>query len=702
MSDSQTFPQQSSSASGSVLPEITGFQFGQGEACGAGTCYVVRSTDSPPGRLYLMTRLKSSGRDVAAVQRDAQTLMKVTHPGLAPVLRVGLAGEDLYQLLPAPAGPPLSDQLRGRPMETRTAVELVSSLAGAVAAAHEKGIAHLDLHPGNVECVGDDQYRITRFAMAPVPVDTAAAAEVSARLPYLAPELLRGSPAAEMSADVYSLGAILCELLTGRPPWLAGDTAVMKQRILSGNSFDLKSFDASLPSDLRRIVNKCLERSPELRYESAGELAADLRRFLSGELVQARGPGLWRRLYRSIVEHPVRTVIVPAIMLALFRWAINGWTSFDEMTKLYATTLFEKSAVQTDLERTEVNLRESFHLLERFTKTLGRPEFDHDPQIEAIRKQVYPDLMDFHTTLQHRNGDMVGDDLFVGMSKFQTAILHRLAGDLPQAEEGLHNSLRLMQFKRRVPTKRGNLKDDDPMVMTILGEGNREEGLLLIASDRADESVGCFDAALYNYDQIVQQGAGNRIVDYRMAQILVNRARARRLTGEYSKALADLEEGTKLLKPITADDVPPDDIGLLTCDLHNERGLTHLALEEPEAANQDLQQALELTAEVKQKSQAFDVRPRQADLHAALAGVMKVLQQPAEAEMQLKKSLELWKMLSEDRPEIRQFHLKQAEVHTALGQTAEAEAARARAEKLVPQNPVKMAIPRAFIPKQLP
>jgi len=105
---------------------------------------------------------------------------------------------------------------------------------------------------------------------------------------------------------------------------------------------------------------------------------------------------------------------------------------------------------------------------------------------------------------------------------------------------------------------------------------------------------------------------------------------------------------------------------------------------------------------MKTPRNALELRPRTADLHADLAQVMHSRQQPAEAEQQLKNSLELWKMLCEEHPEIRQFHLKQAEVLTALGQTADAEAAKSRAEKLVPQNPLKMAIPKEFIPKQLP
>jgi tetratricopeptide (TPR) repeat protein len=298
---------------------------------------------------------------------------------------------------------------------------------------------------------------------------------------------------------------------------------------------------------------------------------------------------------------------------------------------------------------------------------------------------------------------MVGDDFFVGMSKLQMGLLYRFAGDLPQAEENLHNCLRLMQFKRRVPTGRGNLKDDDPIVMTILGEGNRHEGLLLIDSQRAGEAVGCFDAALYNYEQILQQKAGTPVVDYRMARILMDRARARRIIEEVTKGLADLQQAEQLLQSVTNEHVPDDELRLLRADILRERGLLHLLAEAPAEAERELREALAVTSGLaEQPDAALELRPRLARLHADLAGVLRASQQQAGAETELKNALEHWKMLSDAHPRLPQFLEEQATLLVALGQPAEAEAARAKAQSLVPQNPIKMAIPREFVPKQLP
>jgi tetratricopeptide (TPR) repeat protein len=289
------------------------------------------------------------------------------------------------------------------------------------------------------------------------------------------------------------------------------------------------------------------------------------------------------------------------------------------------------------------------------------------------------------------------------MSKLQMGLLNRFAGDLPQAEENLHNCLRLMQFKRRVPTGRGNLKDDDPVIMTILAEGNRHEGLLLIDSQRAGEAVGCFDAALYNYDQILQQQAGTPVVDYRMARILMDRARARRIIEEVTKGLADLQQAEQLLQKVTTEHVPEDELQLLRADILRERGLLHLVAEAPAEAERELREALAVTtALAKQPDAALDLRPRLARLHGDLADVLRASQQQTGAETELKNALEHWKMLSDAYPRLPQFFEEQANLLVALGQTAEAEAARAKAQSLVPQNPIKMAIPREFVPKQLP
>jgi tetratricopeptide (TPR) repeat protein len=650
-----------------------------------------------------MDRLSASGRDCLAIQRDAQALLKLNDLGLGRVVSVGEHAGVLYQVLEPATGPALQQHLRGRPLPTAEAVELVAGLARAVGWAHEKGVPHLDLHPGTIERSTTGALTVSRFALAAVPLQETDPSVDLEQLPYRAPEQLKGQPTPDMTADVFSLGVLLCELLTGRTPWSAGEPAALRQKILKGPPFQVQTLDASLPRPLRRIVDKCLERNPELRYESAVELAADLKRFLSGEVVQGRRPGLWRRLGRSIARHPFRNLVVPVAFAGVLAWALNGWSSFDQMSELYFTTLREKKGVQNDLQRTEVNLRESLDTIERMTTTLGRAEFEHDPQVTAIRKQLFPDLMNFHSTLQRRNGDMVGDDFFVGMSKLQMGLLNRFAGDLPQAEENLHNCLRLMQFKRRVPTGRGNLKDDDPVIMTILAEGNRHEGLLLIDSQRAGEAVGCFDAALYNYDQILQQQAGTPVVDYRMARILMDRARARRIIEEVTKGLADLQQAEQLLQKVTTEHVPEDELQLLRADILRERGLLHLVAEAPAEAERELREALAVTtALAKQPDAALDLRPRLARLHGDLADVLRASQQQTGAETELKNALEHWKMLSDAYPRLPQFFEEQANLLVALGQTAEAEAARAKAQSLVPQNPIKMAIPREFVPKQLP
>jgi serine/threonine-protein kinase len=232
--------------------------------------------------------------DRARLRAEAQAQARLQHPNIVPIYEVGEAEGCPYLALEFVPGGTLGRKLAGTPQPAAAAARLVEALARAVHHAHQHGLVHRDLKPANVLLAADGTPKITDFGLAKrlEGPQTTASGEIRGTPSYMAPEQAADNPVAVgPAADVYALGAILYELLTGRPPFLAESALATLLQVRSLDPVPPRRMQPHVPRDLEMICLKCLHKDPSRRYPTAEGLAEDLRRFREGEPIVARPVG---------------------------------------------------------------------------------------------------------------------------------------------------------------------------------------------------------------------------------------------------------------------------------------------------------------------------------------------------------------------------------------------------------------------------
>ena len=249
--------------------------------------------------------LASDSAVMARLSREAQSAARLHHPGIVPVYEVGSEAGLPYIVSEFVDGPTLAQAVAERAIEPDAAAALVAALADALAYAHACGVIHRDIKPGNVLMRGGESPVLTDFGLAQLAEADAALTregEILGTPAYMPPEQARGDVAAiDERSDVYSLGVVLFELLSGRPPFEGTTSASVLYAVLHREPADLVATSGSIPADLATISLKAMAKVPGDRYASAEALGADLRRYLAHEPIRARrlGPlgqmALWVR-----------------------------------------------------------------------------------------------------------------------------------------------------------------------------------------------------------------------------------------------------------------------------------------------------------------------------------------------------------------------------------------------------------------------
>jgi WD40 repeat protein len=271
----------------------------------------------------------ATDEEVHRFRLEAEAAAQLDHPGIVPIYEVGNRDGQDYFSMGLVEGGSLLDRVRERPLPPPEAAEFMRRVAEAVHYAHQHGIIHRDLKLGNILLDRAGNPKVSDFGLAKRVQGTShltLTGQVVGTPSYMAPEQAAGKTReVGPAADIYSLGAVLYRLITGRPPFAAANPVETLRQVLENEPVSARQLNAAVDRDLETICLKCLQKDPARRYASALDLAQDLRRFLAREPILARPVGNSERLWRWCRRNPLVASLAGLFALSLVLGTVIAW-----------------------------------------------------------------------------------------------------------------------------------------------------------------------------------------------------------------------------------------------------------------------------------------------------------------------------------------------------------------------------------------
>lgn len=386
------------------LPDVPGYvvqrRLGEG---GMGTVYLARqlSLNRLTALKMLLAGAHASARQIVRFQIEAETLAGLQHPHIVQIFEIGQFRGHPFFAMEFVDGGSLDRVLGGKPQPIHESAGLIETLARAMHAAHVRGIVHRDLKPGNVLMqipagfsgsmpprLGDYVAKVSDFGLAKRleepstdqahPLDATRTGVVVGTPGYMAPEQALGQIRhITPLTDVYALGVILYECLTGRPPFIDGSPVQIASQVINAEPIPPSRLRPGLPRDLGTICLKCLQKRPERRYASAEALAEDLRRFLAYEPITARPVPPLERSVKWVRRNPTWAVVLVAACVAL-----GGGVSHTLVVQA------ERDRAQGERDRAERHASLALRAINKMLTEVAVEQLAYEPHMEQKRRAL--------------------------------------------------------------------------------------------------------------------------------------------------------------------------------------------------------------------------------------------------------------------------------------------------------------------------
>ncbi|MBI2826215.1 MAG: protein kinase [Planctomycetia bacterium] len=354
--------------------ELPGYEFLEELGRGAtGVVYLARQKSlNRQVAVKVLASGMSDAKRLARQRKEAEILGRLHHPHVVQIHEVIIRGGHLHLVMEYVDGPTLRESTGGKPIPNSKAASLVRTLAGTIDAVHQAGVLHRDLKPSNVLLSASGEPKITDFGLAKLQSSSNFVTTEDSVLgtpSYMAPEQATGRVhSIGPWTDVYALGAMLYELLTGRAPFLGATILETLSLVCNQEPVPPRHLQPSVPRDLETICLKCLSKSPERRYATAAALADDLTRFIEGRPILARRTRLWEKTYRWCRRNPAVTSLAALLLLAIaagFGGVLWQWRHTESALLREQSARQEADAGALEIRERSARLKSATSLLEQ-------------------------------------------------------------------------------------------------------------------------------------------------------------------------------------------------------------------------------------------------------------------------------------------------------------------------------------------------
>ncbi len=545
---------------------------------------------------------RAEREQLSRFRAEAAMIARLRHPGIVPIFEAGEYEGRPYFTMEYVEGGSLAQRLAATPLEPRAAAQLLESVARAIQYAHEQGIVHRDLKPSNILMTADGAPRVADFGLAKSLAadesDSSATwrTETGAVLgtpAYMAPEQAVAGKKVGPPGDVYSLGAILYECLTGRPPFRAPSVLETLEQVRSVEPLPPSRLAPGLPRDLETICLQCLQKDAARRYGTARALADDLGRFLRSEPIWARRVSACERLLKWVRRKPTLAALLIVSALALVALIGGGVAHNVRLDAEVERAEANAAEAQRQQERADVGYRAAADTLNRMLGRLAARRPGEISPLGDVQRQQLEDALEFYQGILDR-ADSAADPRV----RRDTAVASRRAGEiqqtlgrpgpaatnyrrsiellegLPQDERdsldnqqllaGCHNNLGLLaldaqhageaerhhQTARDIFERLHQLRPETVSVQTGLAESEHDLGIACHRSDRPDEAVRHYNRAVELRLALLRDHPDDEGQQAALAGDYTNLAILHQTHERLSEATANYEKADALLRPL--------------------------------------------------------------------------------------------------------------------------------------------------------